>query len=232
MTNRETYRIGQIEIPKIAFPENIDGVLNKYLAAYDVERSYVATYGIERPESLPDATIDPKILTAYAAVKYFEEIPDNGLAVLDIAAALANLEDADGVKLVLESLDASGGLNLYPVWYEDPTFHLGWYMADFKRYDEAIDAYRRSISKQYNDGKWAVWSHLGPVYHERHQLEEAKQCYQNALRLLATDPKTANIDRSHHSDSIKACLDQAISGDSFGGERTEHGLRIRPDEKR
>jgi tetratricopeptide (TPR) repeat protein len=232
MTSRETYRIGQIEIPKIAFPENIDSILNKYMTACDVERSYVATYGIECPELLPDTTIDPKLLGLYAAVKSFGEVPANGLAALDIAAALADLEDADGAKLVLESLDASGGLGLYPVWYEDPTFHLGWYMADCKRYDEAIDAYRKSLSKPYVDGKWAVWSHLGSVCHELRRFEEAKQCYQDALQLLLAEPKMANVDLTRHSNAIKALLAGAISAEKFSGERIEFGVRTQLDENR
>jgi tetratricopeptide (TPR) repeat protein len=196
------------------------------MAADDVDYSYVAIYGIERPDLVRDSGIAPDMLRLYAGVKKLKANPENGLAALEIANAFGDLDDADGVKIVLESLERGGDFGFYPLWYEDPTFHLGWYMADFKRYDEAIDAYRRSISKQYNDGKWAVWSHLGSVYHELRQFEEAKQCYQDALRLLAAEPTTGKVDTSRYADSIKNFLAHAISGELFTGERYSLALEF------
>jgi len=226
MPNRETYRIGQIEIPKVTVPENIQDVLSGYMTAHDVSYAYIAMCGIEHPDLLPDPNINVNLLRLYAAIKFFEEVPENGLAVLDIASAFAGLEDADGAKLVLESLETSDGLHLYSVWYEDPMFHLGWYMADFKRYVEAIDSYQKSLSKHYDDGKWAVWSHLGSVYHELRQFEKAQEHYQTALRLLTAEPKSGNVDLSRCTDSIKDFLDQAIAGEVFKGERIQFGLQI------
>ncbi|MSP41649.1 MAG: hypothetical protein EXR70_24450 [Deltaproteobacteria bacterium] len=125
MSIRESFKIGTIEIPKIGLPKSTAGILNDYMAAYDVDYGYVAMFGIERPELIQDSSVDSKYLRLYAAFKFLESKPDNGLAVLHIANALGDLDDADGVKLVLESLEQSGGLHLYPVWYEDPMFHLG-----------------------------------------------------------------------------------------------------------
>lgn len=227
MPSRETYKIGQIEIPKVAFPKNFQDVLSGYMAAYDVSHDYIAMHGVERPNLLVESNIDVNLLRLYAAVNCFKEAPENGLAVLDIANAFACLEDADGAKLVLESLEASAGLHLYPVWHEDPMFHLGWYMADLKRYEEAIDAYQKSLSKHYEDGKWAVESHLGSVYHELGQFEKAQKHYQTALGLLSAEPKTGNVDLSPYTDSIKDFLDQAIADEVFRGERMQFGLQIR-----
>src|SRR5690242_5513760 len=118
MPTRETYKIGPIDIPKVTFPEEIQDVLSGYMTAYDVSHDYIAMHGIERPDLVVESNIDVNLLRLYAAVSFFKEAPGNGLAVLDIANAFACLEDADGAKLVLESLAASDGLDLYPVWYE------------------------------------------------------------------------------------------------------------------
>jgi tetratricopeptide (TPR) repeat protein len=226
MSTRETFKIGVIEIPKISFPENIGAVLDDYMAANDVSCSYVAMCGIERPELIHDSTIDNKQLRLYAALKDFEAAPENGLAVLEIANALADLEDADGTKLVLESLEQSGGLHLYPVWYEDPMFHLGWFMADFKIYDEAINAYHKSLAKLNHTGKWAVWGHLGSVYHERGDYKQAGDCYQQALQSIETVPNYYHFDMKAKTEILKRLIDQATQQVPFTGKRIQYGIEL------
>jgi tetratricopeptide (TPR) repeat protein len=227
MSSRETFKIGPVEIPKITFPENFGEVLRNYLTAGNDDLGYVAMYGIERPELLRDAATDTRLLRLYAALNFFKAGPDNGLAVFEIVSGLADLNDADGAKLVLESLEQSKGLGLYPVWYEDPMFHLGWCMADFRRYGESIDAYRKSLSKPLDRGKWAIWTHLGSVFHELADFQHAGECYQHALQSIESEVHPASFDSPGQSAVINRLIEQAKQQQPYGGERSQFGIELK-----
>jgi tetratricopeptide (TPR) repeat protein len=230
MSVRETIKIGQIEIPKYEFPSNIDEALNAYIRECKIDRGYVAFVDIERPELISDAGIKSDLMRLYAAIRELEHYPDDGFASLGVANALAELEDIEGIRMVLTSLEAAGPLNLYAVWDDDPMFHLAWYLADFKHYDESIESYRKSLTKTYNHGKWVVWTHLGSVYHELGQFERAEQCYQEALTLCELEPKRERFDSSEKESVIRTLLNQATCKQPFTGRRIRHGVKLQPSE--
>jgi len=230
MPSRETFRIGSVEIPKITFPYNMDSILNGYMAANDADYRYVAIYGIERPQLLDDSTIDLKLFKVYAALKLIEVEPNNGLAILELVDGLADMNDADGVKLVLQSLEQSDGIHLYPVWDEDPMFQLGWFMADFQRYEEAIEAYRKCVLKPFASGKWVVWIHLGSVYHELGDFQEANECYQHALESIEVEPDPQYFDTARQTEVINRLAEQTFRREPYAGERIKYGIELKPED--
>jgi tetratricopeptide (TPR) repeat protein len=215
-------------MPEVIFPPNIRDALNQYMQETGDECSYISYFGIEHPERLSASGIDVGLLRLYAAMEYAKEsAPDNALAALSLADAFNECGDLEGTVLVLESLDAAGAPGCYPdVWYNDPAFHLGWYLADAGRYEEAIAWYQRSLGKPAITRNWATWIHLGSAYSAAGDFEGARRSYEEAVTRLKADSQVREDELARHIRSLSVLVDEARSGVRFSGGRYERGVEL------
>lgn len=223
---RVEFRIGEIEVQGIGFPDGVDRVLQEYLNQSGHTRSYVASIGVDSVPGPFDSSLTPALVHAYACVLELQEFPCSGLVVLSLAGALVDADRFETAKLVLDTLAAAGSPGCYQVWYEDPHFHLAWYAADLKKYDLSIDYYHRSIANPKLNRNWASWVHLGTVYHELGDFQKAKESYVSGLEQLASDDKTRSSVIERVMRNVKLLIDQAVTGVAFTGRRVQFGVEI------
>lgn len=115
---------------------------------------------------------------------------------------------------------AVAGAISWPRWIPEK-FDIAWYntgnaLARSERWEEAIEAYRRSLSE--NPGRVKSWLSLGQSYEVRNRWDDAEHCYSRAAAL---DPDNAFAHyylgrvllRTGRSEEARSALERALSLD-------------------
>lgn len=93
------FKIGN-EPQEIAFPDDIDQVLDDYIQRSGITLSYIVNVGIDEPALISESLAMPSLVQAYACVKQLREDPLAGLTVLSLANALVNVGQFDAAKVL------------------------------------------------------------------------------------------------------------------------------------
>lgn len=216
-------RVGKIEIPAYKFPLNIDEELSRYIKESEDSLAYLAEVGIDyHTENLK---IDKKVLQLYAAICYYTENPTLGWAAINIAIAFDRIGELDYAIDVLDSIDNAESIFLYSERYEDPMFLAGFWLADNKRYDDALLYYHKSLKKKYIKEKASIYLHIGTVYHEKGIYNEATKIYKKAISEYKKNNTNSKI-ISEQIEGANALLAGAQQNEGLIGYcRTNHGIQ-------
>jgi len=120
----------------------------------------------------------------------------------------------------------AGSPGCYPVWYEDPIFHVAWYAADLKKHKLAIEYYRRSLANSKIDRNWVSWLHLGSVYHELGIFSDAEANYTKGLQEVKLDKHTQTSVVERTIQSVDILLKQVEAREPFAGKRIQYGIQL------
>ncbi len=134
--------------------------------------TYISMYGPD------DLRVDEETyckICLCAALTYLAEDPYNGVAAQYLPYAFARVDHLDHAIAVLDAMEKQIDLLCDNIWWEDPAFNKGRIYAGYGLWDKAIQAYLKSLERNFMDAKGAANFHLAIAYINLGQIELAKE---------------------------------------------------------